>query len=613
MPEMIASFENTTDEPLLDGTLEAAMAGAIANASGLHVAPRERVVDTLRLMGLSPDTPLDRSRVREVALRDGGVAAAVVGGVRELEGEYLVSIEVLDVETGLIRASLSELVATQSELIEAISRLAGRVRASLLESADETLPNSRRGGLRRVSTTSLEALQLYSQADAALRSRFTSAGRDDLNLAELQLREAIAVDPHFASAHLLLALALSSNGEAPSTYRSHLDRALELADGLPARESLFVRAVRAGLGGETEEAIALYRLLLRAHPDHWWGQTRLAELLKRTGRHREALVPRRALARMRPNDFGLHWQLAIEETWIEGLESALPSVRHALAIAPPEDGLRPGEQWAITWLEGALPWEPWLAGNVEAFAREADRLDGEIPLEPPGERRQNLIWLALTMDGALGRLERAQRWADLGRDDLERAYLRLAVALLAEQPERLDAALASYLEIQPSERPINSLVPELLARRGQVERAERLSERRRDRSPLLDGHLALARGEAEEAIAAFEAGLATHRTRNARYFLAVAGLAEAYRLKGDHARARLVLEEASAQRSQTVATFSGAHWLAHQARLAGLYRDLGLTALADEVEVELAHLLRFSDSDHPLRIRLDSRDGHPLG
>ena len=151
---------------------------------------------------------------------------------------------------------------------------------------------------------------------------------------------------------------------------------------------------------------------------------------------------------------------------------------------------------------------------------------------------------------------------------------------------------------------------ELLARTGRLEEAERLLDRsRRDGADLLEGHMLLARGHVGEAIEALERGLEVLFGANSRYFIGVEALADAYRLEGDMARARVVMEEGSTRRSQTVSSFSGSWWLRHQVLLADLYREIGLTEQAGAIEAEVAALLVLADAEHPLRVALAGRFG----
>ena len=64
---VVADFENTTGEPIFDGTLKVALAVALEQSPFLKVFPDDQARDTLRLMGRSPDDRLTRGTAREIA------------------------------------------------------------------------------------------------------------------------------------------------------------------------------------------------------------------------------------------------------------------------------------------------------------------------------------------------------------------------------------------------------------------------------------------------------------------------------------------------------------------------------------------------------------------
>ena len=64
---VLADFENTTGDPVFDGTLKVALAVALEQSPFLKVFPDERARETLRLMQRSPDERVARLRVKSPA------------------------------------------------------------------------------------------------------------------------------------------------------------------------------------------------------------------------------------------------------------------------------------------------------------------------------------------------------------------------------------------------------------------------------------------------------------------------------------------------------------------------------------------------------------------
>ena len=163
---LIADFENQTGGAIADGTVEYALAHALGESRFVNVVPRERVVDTLGLMRRPPETAVNAAVGREIALRDGGIRAMLTGRVDKLDTTYALSAVLVEPATGRTLASVREEAAGDSEFLPAVERLSNRVRARLGEALADIELSAR--ALEKVTTPSLSALQLFSQADALI-------------------------------------------------------------------------------------------------------------------------------------------------------------------------------------------------------------------------------------------------------------------------------------------------------------------------------------------------------------------------------------------------------------------------------------------------------------
>ena len=75
---LIADFDNTTGDPVFDGTLRQAVAVQLGQTPFLNIVSEERVRETLRYMERSPDERVTRDLAREIAVRQ-GVEALLLG------------------------------------------------------------------------------------------------------------------------------------------------------------------------------------------------------------------------------------------------------------------------------------------------------------------------------------------------------------------------------------------------------------------------------------------------------------------------------------------------------------------------------------------------------
>jgi DNA-binding winged helix-turn-helix (wHTH) protein len=287
---LVTRFENRTGEPLFDSSVEHWLERELGNSRFVRVVPPERVEDTLRLMRRPPETVIDRLLGREICLRDGGIRGLITGRIDKVGSRFLLGADLVDPGSGEIVASRAEEAATTDDVLPAMRRLSSWLRATLGEKL-AAIPPGRE--LERVTTPSLRALQLYTQAERLVRlDRRTAA-------AEL-LKQCIAEDPSFASAHILLAWSLPRQ-EGPEGYLPAARRTVELAGGASERERYFILGSYYTMLGELEKSIPPYEALRAIDPEHYWGigtwRTRIpaGAALRRRSRA-ESRSPRRVRA-----------------------------------------------------------------------------------------------------------------------------------------------------------------------------------------------------------------------------------------------------------------------------------------------------------------------------
>ena len=291
---LIGAFENRTGEPVLDGTLQFALERELSNSQFVHVVSPERVLDILQLMRRPADTPVDRALALEICRRTPDIRLLITGQVQKIGSRYLFTASIVDPASGnMVRAAEAE-GGKQDEILDAIHALATKVRRDL----GESIPVTQKTGepLEQVTTRSLRALQLYSEAlDQMIRN-----GTEAINGLEL-LREALNEDPDFASAHVMFAQALRDLGDPEAA--PHFERALALAHTASERERLFIIGTYyASKDGDDAftKAVTAYAELLRHYPDDLWTLNNLSVLYEVAGRTEKSLRLGMRIADLRP-------------------------------------------------------------------------------------------------------------------------------------------------------------------------------------------------------------------------------------------------------------------------------------------------------------------------
>jgi len=292
---LIGAFENDSGEPMLDGTLQFALERELSNSQFVHVVSPERVQDILQLMRRPTDIHLDRPLALEICRRTPDIRMLITGRAQKIGSRYLFTASMVDPASGnMFRAAEAE-AASQNEILAAIHVLATNVRRELGESILMTPRTDE--PLEQVTTRSLRALQLYSEA----LDRMVRHGGEAIDGVEL-LREALNQDPDFAVAHVMFAHALRDLGDPDAA--SHFERAFALAHGASERERLFITGSYYAARDNGEEsftkAVTAYEELLRHYPDDLWALNNLSVLYEMWGRTEKSLRLAMRIADLRP-------------------------------------------------------------------------------------------------------------------------------------------------------------------------------------------------------------------------------------------------------------------------------------------------------------------------
>lgn len=592
---LISQFENRTGQPVLDGTLEYALERELSNSRFVKVVPRQRIQDALRLLRKPPDAKLDAALGREVCLRDGDIQALLTGRVERVGSSYVLSVQVVDPARGVTLASFSEEDRADTELANAVRRLSSRVRESLGEEPRQVQEGVAR--LEKVTTPSLQALQLYSRAnDLMVRSDGQWNAKEFTAMqgqAAALLQQALTAEPDFASAHLLLAWSLDNVGRRKEAA-PHFRRAFELADTVSDRERLFIQGSYYDFAGDEEHARQAYEALLALYPDDFWTVNNLVGIYLKQQRisHISELIAHRA--DLRPRDFHSNfaaWRWLADH---KQRERARVYYLRALALVNPEVEQQQPE--AIVELEAGPFYEAWARADFKTAANEAQKLKNKANIRT-GDLQQATIFQLSGELLILGRLHEADQWADRISDPGERAFAKVDFPEAHQDVRALRAALLEQLRLKAEVGP-NTVAR--LARAGLVRQAK-VALKMISAWPypadtdFAAGEIALAQGRLPEAVAKLGAAVEAYREHESKYeLLAAMALAKALERQGKTEEAIRVLAAAVESADPIFGTRDA------RLRLAQLYRVQGRPKEAERLEQTVRQSLAFADPDHPL-------------
>ena len=208
---VLADFINTTGDPVFDGTLKQALAVQLQQSPFLSIYPDKQVRETLKLMGRSPDERVAGNLARELCERE-NIKAALNGSISALGSQYVISLDAVNCRTGESLTQDQVTADSRERVLSALGAAATRLRGKLGESLVSIQKFDK--PIEAVTTSSLEALHAYSQADA-LSGMF-----QDLQAIPLYER-AIQLDPNFATAQYELASVYANQGEEQRSIELH--------------------------------------------------------------------------------------------------------------------------------------------------------------------------------------------------------------------------------------------------------------------------------------------------------------------------------------------------------------------------------------------------------
>ena len=156
---LLTDFVNTTGDAVFDGTLKQALAVQLEQSPYLNVFPQERVRDTLKFMGRSPDERLTPDLARDVCQRE-GIKAVLNGAISTIGTQYVVDVNAVNCQTGDSLAREQVQADKKEQVLGAVGKAASSLRGKLGESLASVQKFD--APVEEATTSSLEALKAFS-------------------------------------------------------------------------------------------------------------------------------------------------------------------------------------------------------------------------------------------------------------------------------------------------------------------------------------------------------------------------------------------------------------------------------------------------------------------
>jgi eukaryotic-like serine/threonine-protein kinase len=289
---VLADFTNTTGDEVFDDTLKQALAVDLGQSPFLNILSEDKVRQTLRQMTRSPNERLTQELAREVCQRAGS-KAYLAGSIAELGTQYVIGLEALNCASGDSLAREQVTAAGKEQVLPALGQAAAKLRNDVGESLSSVqqfdIP------LEQATTNSLEALNAYTVGQKTLREKGDAE-------AIPFFKRAIELDSNFALAYVFLGINYS-NLNQPRLGADYLKRAFDLRDRVTEREKLGITALYYLIAtGELEKANQTDELWVQVYSRDYVPYIDLGSHFMVLGQYEKAAAQTREALRLEPND-----------------------------------------------------------------------------------------------------------------------------------------------------------------------------------------------------------------------------------------------------------------------------------------------------------------------
>jgi tetratricopeptide (TPR) repeat protein len=340
---VLADFANSTGDTAFDETLQPALEANIQESPFLSILPNQRVNATLKLMGRQPGVRLTGDVAREVCQRAAS-KAYFSGSIASLGSQYLIGLKAVNCQNGESLAQAEETANRKEEVLGALHKAANKLR----ESVGESLASIQKldvpfGQEIEATTASFEAWQKYSLGRREL-------GNGNLDAALGLFQRAIELDPNFAMAHLSLGLAYFG-GPDDSLGAESVRRAMALRDRVSEWEKYAIESrYYFSVTGDLERAYAVYERWAITYPRSFVAVGAMKAIDGQLGRFQKALAVVRSLAQRDPEIAGLGCALGDSYINLNLLQDAKSALEADLAKSP-DSGCDRDNLFIVAFLE----------------------------------------------------------------------------------------------------------------------------------------------------------------------------------------------------------------------------------------------------------------------
>jgi len=278
---VLADFENRTENPVFDHSLSEAMRVTLRQSVYINILPSYKISETLKRMQLPRDQILDKTTALEVAKRESAILV-VSGDIVQMGSVFVLTNRIIDATNDETLNIQRVEVPNIEAVLSGMDQLAIKIREYLGESIH--LIEKTNLPLRKVSTYSIEALELYTRGILQeAQGKYAEA---------IQLKEqAVEIDSIFTMAISSLSYNYLKIGNYQKAMAYH-SRVLPLIDNVTERERYSILTLYYGpyFEGDYTKAFYYAQQRIQQYPNDAVGHANLGHLAMMAGDFETAIL-----------------------------------------------------------------------------------------------------------------------------------------------------------------------------------------------------------------------------------------------------------------------------------------------------------------------------------
>ena len=326
---LLTEFVNTTGDPVFDGTLKQALATQLEQSPFLNIVPESKIQQALQYMGRPSGERITSEIGREICQRE-NIKAMMAGSIAGLGSHYVVQLKAINSQTGDAIATEQVEVESKEQVLKGMDRAATQIRQKLGESL--TSIKQFATPLERATTSSLEALKSYSAGHA------NHAKLDD-HAAIPFFKKAVEIDPNFALAWAEMGVSQGNEGMSKGSEQA-LKKAFELRERASDVERFYINGHYFNTIGDLDKSVEVYEQWRKAYPRDSIPLNNLALIYGSLGQFDKGLASALDELRVDPNSIFSYQDVADAYFNLNRLDEAKTVAEQGLAKVPDAVGSR---------------------------------------------------------------------------------------------------------------------------------------------------------------------------------------------------------------------------------------------------------------------------------